>query len=128
MYDKEGINIEDALPIIQLSRTKKDKRVFGVLGDKGRTNNIPERMIVNSVGEGSIWVCNSNGNIENGDYIQSSDHVGNGEKQDDDILHNYTVAKAIIDCDFQLDSPYYNCLEIENGLRIALIASTYHCG
>jgi hypothetical protein len=26
LYDKEGITIEDALPIIQLSRTKKDKR------------------------------------------------------------------------------------------------------
>ncbi len=28
-YDKEGITIEDALPMIELSRTKKDKRVFG---------------------------------------------------------------------------------------------------
>ena len=27
-YDKEGITIEDALPIVQLSRKKKDKRVF----------------------------------------------------------------------------------------------------
>jgi hypothetical protein len=29
---KEGIYIEDAHPVIKLSRTKKDKRVFGVLG------------------------------------------------------------------------------------------------
>ncbi len=40
--------------------------------------------------------CNSNGNIENGDYITSSDYLGYGEQQDDDLLHNYTVAKAII--------------------------------
>ena len=32
LYDKEGITIEDALPQIELSRKKKDKRVFGVLG------------------------------------------------------------------------------------------------
>jgi hypothetical protein len=32
-YDKEGITIEDALPIIELAAvTNKDKRVFGVLG------------------------------------------------------------------------------------------------
>ena len=30
-YDKEGITIEDALPIVQLSRKKKDKRVYSVL-------------------------------------------------------------------------------------------------
>ena len=66
LYDKEGITIEDALPIIQLSRTKKDKRVFGVLGMPTRQNSRNERLIVNSVGEGAIWVCNSNGNIENG--------------------------------------------------------------
>ncbi len=32
-YDKEGITIEDALPMIELSRTKMDKRIFGVLRD-----------------------------------------------------------------------------------------------
>ena len=31
-YDKEGITIEDALPMVQLSRKKKDKRVLGVFG------------------------------------------------------------------------------------------------
>jgi hypothetical protein len=128
LYDKEGITIEDALPIIQLSRTKKDKKVFGVLGMPTRQNSRNERLIVNSVGEGAIWVCNSNGNIENGDYITSSDHLGYGEKQDDDLLHNYTVAKATIDCNFELESPFYNCLEIENGLRVAFIACTYHSG
>jgi hypothetical protein len=126
--DKEGILIEDALPIIQLSRKKKDKRVFGVLGDPNRINNNQDRFIVNSMGEGAICVCNTNGNIENGDYIQSSDLLGYGEKQDDDLLHNYTVAKSIIDCDFELNSPYYQCYEIENGVRVAFIASTYHCG
>ena len=127
-YDKDGITIEDALPQIELSRKKKDKRVFGVLGSKVRQNNRPERLIVNSVGEGAIWVCNSNCNIENGDYITSSDYLGYGEKQDDDLLHNYTVAKATIDCNFELDSPFYNCIELDNGIKAAFISCTYHCG
>ena len=127
-YDKEGITIEDALPEIELSRTRKNKRVFGVLGLSKRGNSRPERMIVNSVGEGGIWICNSNGNIENGDYITSSDYLGYGEKQDDDLLHNYTCAKATMDCDFELDSPLYECKEIEGGIRVAFISSTYHCG
>jgi hypothetical protein len=127
-YDKDGITIEDALPIIELSRNKKDKRVFGVLGASKRKCSRKERIIINSVGEGAIWVCNSNGNIENGDYITSSDYLGYGEKQDDDLLHNYTVAKATIDCDFELDSPLYNCFELEGtNYRIAFIACTYHC-
>jgi hypothetical protein len=133
-YDKAGITIEDALPKIELSRKKKDKRVFGVLGDKRRSNSRAERLIINSVGEGAMWIINSNGNIENGDYITSSDYLGYGEKQDDDLLHNYTVAKATIDCNFELESNLYNCFEIDdldekgNKLRVAFIAVTYHCG
>jgi hypothetical protein len=126
--DKDGISIEDAIPVIALSRKKKDKRVFGVLGDPKRSSNNPNRVIVNSIGEGAICVVNTNGNIENGDYIQSSDLLGYGEKQDDDLLHNYTIAKATIDCNFELDSPYYQCHEIENGVRVAFIACSYHCG
>ncbi len=124
--------IEDALPQIELSRTEKNKKVFGVLGKSNCGNSRVERMVINSVGEGAIWVCNSNGNIENGDYITmiiitSSDYLGYGEKQDDDLLYNYTVAKATINCDFELNSIYYNCIELDNGLRIAFTACTYHC-
>jgi hypothetical protein len=126
--DKDGIRIEDAIPIVQLCRVKKDKRVYGVLGSPTRSINNINRLIVNSVGEGAICVCNANGNIENGDYICSSDVLGFGEKQDDDILHNYSVAKAVMDCTFELDSPYYQCHELENGVRVAFIACTYHSG
>jgi len=128
LIDKDGITIEDAIPVVALSRKKKDKRVFGVLGMSNRNTNNKNRLIVNSVGEGAICVSNTNGNIENGDYIQSSDLLGYGEKQDDDLLHNYTIAKATIDCNFELDSPYYQCHEIENGVRVAFIACSYHCG
>ena len=126
--DKDGIAIEDAIPVVALSRKKKDKRVFGVFGATKRSTNDKNRLIVNSIGEGAICVSNTNGNIENGDYLQSSDLLGYGEKQDDDLLHNYTIGKATIDCNFELDSPYYQCHEIENGVRVAFIACSYHCG
>jgi hypothetical protein len=52
------------------------------------------------VGEGAIWVTNKNGSLESGDYITTCDLSGYGMKQDDDILHNYTVAKITMNCDF----------------------------
>ena len=125
---KDGIAIEDAIPMVALSRKKKDKRAFGVLGEPTRNGNNKGRMIVNSIGEGAICVSNTNGNIENGDYLQSSDLLGYAEKQDDDLLHNYTIGKATMDCDFELDNPNYQCHEIEGGVRVAFIACVYHCG
>jgi hypothetical protein len=127
LINKDGITIEDAVPVVQLSRQRKDKRVFGVLGAPKRSTNNKNRLIVNSIGEGGICVSNTNGNIENGDYLQSSDLLGYAEKQDDDLLHNYTIGKATIDCNFELDSPFYNCLELDNNIKIAFIACTYHC-
>jgi hypothetical protein len=124
---KEAIIIEDAHPTVELSRKKKDKRVFGVLGLNTRNNSRPERLIINGIGEGGLWVCNSNGNVENGDYITSSDYLGYGEKQDEIFLANFTVAKTTMDCNFELDNPLYECQEIEDGLRVAFIAVSYHC-
>jgi hypothetical protein len=97
-------------------------------------SNRPERMIVNSVGEGAVWVCNSAGNFENGDLITTSDYLGYGERQDDDLFHNYTLGKITMDCSFELDSPYYECKEIDdldangNKLRVAYVACIYYCG
>jgi hypothetical protein len=85
---------------------------------------------VNGLGEGAIWVTNINGNIENGDYICSSSIPGYGRKQDDDLLHNYTVAKTTMSCTFELYTDKYKCEEfIVNGTkyRKAFIACTYHC-
>ncbi len=124
-YDKNGITIDDALPFVQLSRQRKDKRVFGVLGNANRSNSRIERKIINWVGEGGIWVVNTNGNIENGDYLQTSYQLGYAEKQDDDILHNYTIAKAIIDCNFELNSDKYITIILENEVLASFIATTY---
>jgi len=111
-------NINESLPICQITSTNNDKKVFGVLSDKedsetmrsyntgnwgsvyDKQNTNEQRMFINSLGEGALWVCNKNGTIENGDYIASSTVPGYGVKQADDLLHNYTVAKLTCDCNF----------------------------
>ena len=70
-----------------------------------------------------VRVTDTNGNIETGDYICSSNRTGHGEKQDDDILHNYTVAKATQPYNFASASN-----DADLGYKSVLIACTYHCG
>lgn len=115
---KDAITIFDSLPIVELCTTQNDKRCFGVISgleDPNQTKRgtgigfkaaypMPEgdqRLEINGVGEGAIWVCNINNNIENGDYISSSNVPGYGMKQDSDNLKNYTVAKATCDVNFE---------------------------
>jgi hypothetical protein len=146
--DKEAITINDSLPIIDLSNKKKQKSVFGIISNKEEEErtfragvfctpypniNDDKRLYINSVGEGAIWIVNTNGNLENGDYIQASDVIGMGEKQDDDILHNYTVAKITCDCNFDTNSTKYNCVEFVdptsgNTYKKAFVGCSYHCG
>lgn len=111
-----AISINESLPICSLCIKHKDKSCFGVISygeDPESRNQLngrirayfekelgDTRIYINSVGEGALWVSNKNGNLESGDYITSSSIIGYGEKQDDDILHNYTVAKITMDCDF----------------------------
>ena len=72
---------------------------------------------VNSIGEGMINVCSEGGNISSGDYICSSSIKGKGMKQGDDLLHNYTVAKALEAVDWSKEPS-----------DTKMIACTYHCG
>ena len=44
-------------------------------------------------------------------------------KQDDDLLHNYTVAKANEPIDFSTVE-----VDPELGFKSVLVACTYHCG
>lgn len=146
-----SITINEALPVICLADKRKQKSVLGVVSDKEDENSSERkvslsgwkfkekkergeektRVIINSVGEGAIWVCNINGNLENGDYITSCEIPGYGMKQDEARMANYTVAKITCDCDFDLNSPIYMCEEIEwqgQTYRRAFVGCTYHCG
>jgi len=112
----QAITQNETLPYVSLSVKNNDKSCFGVISasedpnervvrygafctpfekEKGDT-----RVYINSLGEGAIWVSNKNGELESGDYITTCDLLGYGAKQDDDVLHNYTVAKITMDCDF----------------------------
>ena len=115
---KRAITIDESLPIVSLSNVAQDKACFGVVSNMEKANTTTRtqaiggfitgggkmlgdnRTIVNSVGEGAIWVVNTGGSLESGDYITTSNVAGYGQKQEDDVLHNYTVAKITMDCDF----------------------------
>jgi hypothetical protein len=128
---------------VELSSKIKDSRVFGVYagklnfiksikrekigeyldkeGNKQSTfkNNTiiddTENYHIYGLGDGFVWVCNQGGNIANGDYITTSDEEGNGMKQDDDLLHSYTIAKSLEDVDWSKEK--------ETSKKIAC---TYH--
>lgn len=142
-------NINESLPKVELSNKVNDKRVFGVISmaesetDATRKYNVgiwgsrinkrenDHRLAINSLGEGAVWITNVSGSLENGDYITTSPIPGLGMKQDDDLLHNYTVAKITQDCDFRINSTKFDCVEFEwsgSTYRKAFVGCTYHCG
>jgi hypothetical protein len=88
-----------------------------------------ERIWINSLGEGAVMVCNMNGNLENGDYITTSAIEGLGMKQDDDLLHNYTVAKVTQDVTFLYGDPDVKEITYQGQTyKAKLVGCTYHCG
>jgi hypothetical protein len=96
----------------RLCTSRKSPAVYGVYGGTDEQG----RDLVLALGTGYIWVTNTNGNIVIGDYLQSSTKPGFAERQDDDVLHNYTVAKA-------LEPVIWKKGEVKR-----LIACTYHSG
>ena len=147
--DKKAITITESLPKVMLTNKDKDPAVWGVISnvkndDINSDGTIPtdennifsnglafDMIRVNGLGEGAMWVTNINGNISNGDYICSSIIPGYGRRQDDDILHNYTTAKATMSCNFDINNiNLYECEEIEyegNTYLKAFIGVSYHC-
>jgi hypothetical protein len=115
---QQGISISEAVPVVRMSTKVGEKTVFGVISNvediesknredhNGNLTSVFEKIVgdtriyVNSLGEGAIWVVNTNGSLTNGDYITTSNVAGYGQKQDLDTLKNYTVAKITMDCDF----------------------------
>ena len=148
-------NINESLPNVKFSNKAYDKSVFGVISDSEdndktdsdnlrtythgvwtmvgeKENSDDNRLYINSIGEGAIWVSNYSGSLENGDYITTSPIEGLGMKQNDDLLHNYTVAKITQNCTFDLNaSASYDCVEFNwsgSTYRKAFVGCTYHCG
>jgi hypothetical protein len=146
--------VDESLPLVELTQTTQDTACFGVISGEDITENIDNQGVmskfswggltvvetpdfdqrvrykINSVGEGAIMVSNYSASgtqtIANGDYITSSPLEGIGMKQSDDLLHNYTVAKAIQSEDFTSD--YTEITYNSVSYRFKLIGCTYHCG
>lgn len=135
--------VSTGLPKVSLSTIDNDKSVFGILsrietsddsddyfyGGYHKSENVGENetpVVINSLGEGLVWVTNKNGEIQNGDFICSTDIPGHGGKQSDDLLHNYTVAKCVetIDWNSVSDTIDHN----DETYKKYLVACTYHCG
>ena len=132
-------NINESLPICSITSIDNDTKVFGVISDKEdtnsnrdyssgnfvssyeKTNKNEQRMYINSLGEGAIWVCNKNDVLVNGDYISSSSVVGYGQKQilEEGTLKNFTVAKITCDCDFSLTKI------VKQKLKVITTTETY---
>ena len=114
----EAITINETIPLVSVTTKAYDKRVFGVVSGSedpdsrqdtyGRVTcsfikeEGDDRIFINSLGEGAIWISNQNGPLTSGDYVTSSHIPGYGMKQDSEFLANYTVAKITMDCDFQV--------------------------
>lgn len=111
-----AVSINESLPILSVSTKAYDKTCFGVVSSsedpetreskKGSFVTIHDkeegdtRIFVNSLGEGAIWVVNTNGPLQSGDYITTSDVAGYGMRQESEFLANYTVAKVTQDVTF----------------------------
>jgi hypothetical protein len=134
---KSAITIDESLPIVSLSNVVQDKACFGVVSKMEESNAAyrteitgglvsesvkivgDNRAIVNSVGEGAIWVVDTNGPLESGDYITTSNVAGYGQKQDSEFLANYSVAKITMDCDFTASNVAVQTIKREEtGTRI----------
>ena len=136
-----AIQISQSLPLVSISTKEKDKACFGVISGsedpdsreyaQGSFVTVVEKQVgdrrafINSVGEGAIWVTNANGPLESGDYITTSNVAGYGMLQDDDILHNYTVAKITMDCDFSPATQPVQIIKKELGNVNYWVETTY---
>jgi hypothetical protein len=113
-----SITINDSLPVVGIANVDNDQTAFGVISNvedysdnsrqysSGNFDSIYDkeegdfRLFINSVGEGAVWVSDIGGNLSAGDYITTCTIPGYGKKQTSNVLHNYTVAKITMDCNF----------------------------
>ena len=132
--DDGEISLSSTLPTVTLAKKAMDKAVFGVfvieapLGkDYWHETQQGDRFgAVNALGEGRVWVTNITGRIVAGDYITSSAIPGYGQKQDDDLLHSYTLGKAIETVDWDVVE---ETLEYDGKTyKVYLIAVVYTSG
>ncbi len=101
--EKGAPSLSSTLPEVSVSTIPNDPAVFGVFIKEASldeehwcASKAEDRFgVVNALGEGRVWVCDANGPVRVGDYITTSAVPGYAQRQDDDLLHNYTLGKVI---------------------------------
>lgn len=108
---------EMAKPVLTKSgKRSKAKRQKKYKTDPSQFQDDFNLLVMNSLGEGGVNVCGENGDIKPGDLIVTSSTPGKGMKQDDDVIRNYTVAKA------------REAATFKNKRQSKMIACIYLCG
>ena len=112
--------INEAIPEVTLSTKKNDPTAFGVISsseDNDRDSNRREykqgafvscfekkdgldRVYINSLGEGAIWVCTENGPVSNGDWLTTSSRGGYAMRQTSKNFLNSTCTQVWISCTY----------------------------
>ena len=85
-----------------------------------------DRVEINSLGEGAVWVCARGGNFENGDFITTSDLAGYGERQEEPYVCGWTLGKITCDVDWSrrnLDKDFQT--RTVDGALCALVGCVY---
>lgn len=107
--DGNDTSISSTMPTVRPSSKPNDPAVLGAMvSDEA---SLPDGHwydakkddrfgIVNALGEGRVWVTNANGNVGLGDFITTSSVPGHGQRQDDDVMHSYTLGKVTEDVDW----------------------------
>ena len=130
----QTVNLSSTMPTVTLARRARDPAVFGVfvaeatLGDDHWYEaKAGERFgTVNALGEGRVWATDANGPIVAGDYLTSSEIPGHAERQGDDLMHAYTLGKAIETVDWETVT---ETVEHEGRrYRVYLVAVVYTSG
>jgi hypothetical protein len=128
------LSLSATLLTVRLANSAADKAILGVLVQEMGLHPshwysaaAGERFgIVNALGEGRALVCSITGDIEAGDYITTSIVPGYGMRQDDDVLHSYTLGKAT---ETVFWSTVTETIEIDGlAYKIYLIAIVYTSG
>ena len=85
-----------------------------------------DRVEINSLGEGAVWVGARGGDFENGDLITTSDLAGYGERQEEPYVCGWTLGKITCDVDWSrrnLDKDFQT--RTVDGALCALVGCIY---
>ena len=133
----DAVDVDQSVAIVEFPRARMDRKAYGVLSSCCGGSAYGYMCLVNSVGEGAMWVCDVNGPVDTGDYIAASLIVGYGMAQGDDALRGCTVAKACARVNFAAPPKWLKTKsfrfkdphdrEVKNVTAV-LVPVTYHCG